>query len=340
MFLTALALAFSGPPEDPNSVAMWVDDLGRLTPFGRTFDVYIQTGLDPEFTPPSGRPRPPYMIGATRGNETPPRSFSWVIEGEVFKNRRDATYPFLENCTECQEWWEQDTGIKCPTPGAYWDCIQSNPYQRWMYLGQNYTPVNWEVQAGSCCPNTYDLVGLEYFWCDSWILSGEPGRKYGQNQQMIYPQVQAQHKDLIQSNTHKVWDPYPVGQVPSQVCCSSPSQNDYADLIIWRGYLQDWSSSKFPGSFHIARFTGPDLFASSGVVRFACGNSYPCDPSPYQVSYELDNSCPADMDENGRVGFEDLLKVLGDYAGFQYHPQTNNGLEAVLVVLSSWGACS
>ena len=29
----------SGPPSDPDAVAMWIDDLGRLTPFGRTFDV-------------------------------------------------------------------------------------------------------------------------------------------------------------------------------------------------------------------------------------------------------------------------------------------------------------
>ena len=27
----------------------WIDDLGRLTPFGRTFDVYIQTGLIQSF---------------------------------------------------------------------------------------------------------------------------------------------------------------------------------------------------------------------------------------------------------------------------------------------------
>ena len=26
------------------------NDLGRLTPFGRTFDIYIQTGFDPEFS--------------------------------------------------------------------------------------------------------------------------------------------------------------------------------------------------------------------------------------------------------------------------------------------------
>ena len=179
LLLCSFLLADWGKPSDPDAVAMWVDDLGRLTPFGRTFDVYIQSGFDPEFSTPSGTPRPPYMIGATRGNESPSRSFSWNILGEVFKNRRDATYPFLENCQPCIEYWQQDTGIECPDPGAYWDCIQSNPYQRWMYLGQNYTPVRWAVPPGSCCPNTLEPLGLEYLWCDSWILSGEVGKGYG-----------------------------------------------------------------------------------------------------------------------------------------------------------------
>ena len=105
----------SGPPADPDSVAMWIDDLGRLTPFGRTFDVYIQTGFDPDFSYPNGDPRRPYMIGCTRGNESPSRSFTWMIQGEVFKNHRpDNVYPWLENCQECIDYWNQDTGILCP----------------------------------------------------------------------------------------------------------------------------------------------------------------------------------------------------------------------------------
>jgi hypothetical protein len=65
------------PPSDPDAVAMWVDDLGRLTPFGRTFDVYIQTGFDPDFSYPNGDPRRPYMIGCTRGNESPAFTLGW-----------------------------------------------------------------------------------------------------------------------------------------------------------------------------------------------------------------------------------------------------------------------
>ena len=101
---TLLALTQSpetGKPNDPNAVAMWIDDLGRLTPFGRTFDVYIQTGFDPEFSKPDGSPRPPYRIGSTRGNESPSKSFGWAIEGPLFKNRNDSTYPWLDNCLEC-----------------------------------------------------------------------------------------------------------------------------------------------------------------------------------------------------------------------------------------------
>ena len=331
VFLTGEA----GPPSNSDVVAMWVDDLGRLTPFGRTFDVYIQTGFDPEFSQPDGSPRPPYTIGSTRGSEIPTRAFAWTVEGDVFKNRNDATYPFLENCPECIEYWEQYTGIACPAPGEYWDCIQSNPYQRWMYLGQNYTPVNWDTVSG--VPNTFDPVGLDYFWADSWVLHGEPGKKYGAFSQLKYPQVQAQYTNLIEPDTLIFW---PHRQtITGQACCDSPSQNDYADLIMWRGYNVDWESEDYPGSFHIARFTGPDYFGSGGVIKFACNQGYNCDPAPYFVDYYPDNSCPSDLNQDGVVGFADLLKVLGDVAAYRYHPQTNNGFNALLKVLSEWGDC-
>jgi len=331
----------AGKPSDPDIVAMWIDDLGRLTPFGRTFDVYIQTGFDPEFSYPNGDPRRPYMIGSTRGNESPSRSFGWAIEGDMFKNRRpDHLYPWLENCQECIDYWAIDTGIVCPDPGEYWDCIQSNPYQRWMYLGAKFTPVNWYFDGPQgCCPRNGDLVDLEYAWCDSWILHGPLGKKYGsQYPQYKYPLVQQQHKDLMDTPVLKFWLPQPTGQVPSQVCCSSPSQNDYGDLIRWDADV-DWMSEKHPGSFHIARFTGPDYFSSGGVVRFACGNDHPCDPAPYSVNYYPDNSCPSDLNEDGIVGFQDLLQVLGDVSGYKYHPQTNNGFNAIIKVLSEWGDC-
>ena len=50
---TTATVSVPGPPSDPDAVAMWIDDLGRLTPFGRTFDVYIQTGFDPDFPTPT-----------------------------------------------------------------------------------------------------------------------------------------------------------------------------------------------------------------------------------------------------------------------------------------------
>ena len=344
-FLLSMVIAQSGPPADPDSVAMWVDDLGRLTPFGRTFDVYIQTGFDPDFSYPNGDPRRPYMIGCTRGYESPARAFSWSIIGDIFKNRRpDNVYPWLENCQECIDYWNQDTGILCPGAGEYWECIQNNPYQRWMYLGMNFTPINWVFEGPpGCCPRTADLVDLEYAWCDSWILHGELGKKYGNQNQYRYPLVQQQHKDLITphptlNKVIKVWNHFPVGVIPGQQCCSSPSQNDYGDLIRWDADV-DWMSEKWPGSFHIARLTGPDSFISSGVVRFACGNDHPCEPSPYQVCYYADNSCPSDLNEDGVVGFQDLLKVLGDVSGYRYHYQTSNGFNAIVKVLSEWGEC-
>tara|TARA_R100000700_G_C3080681_1_gene86525 strand:- start:34 stop:600 length:567 start_codon:yes stop_codon:yes gene_type:complete len=187
------------------------------------------------------------------------------------------------------------------------------------------------------------MVDLEYAWCDSWILHGPLGKKYGNQNQYRYPLVQQQHKDLITphptlNRVVKAWEPFPVGEIPGERCCSSPSQNDYGDLIRWDSDV-DWGSEKWPGSFHIARFTGPDRFASSGVVRFACGNDHPCEPSPYQVAFEADNSCPSDLNEDGVVGFQDLLQVLGDVAGYRYHYQTSNGFNAILKVLSEWGQC-
>ena len=351
--LLAALLSQSGKPSDPDAVAMWIDDLGRLTPFGRTFDVYIQTGFDPEFSYPNGDPRRPFMIGSTRGNESPSRSFGWAIEGQIFKNRNDKQYPWLDNCQECIDYyeqrttfgeWEQPDGtvISCEIPGTYWDCTQANPYQRTRYLGAKFTPVNWKFEPGGglqCCPRQVDLIGLEYAWCDSWILHGPLGQKYGnQNPQYKYPQVQQQHKDLMDSPVLKFWMPQPTGQVPFQVCCQSASQIDYGDLIRWDPDV-DWMSEKHPGSFHIARFTGPDYFSSGGVVRFACNNGHPCDPAPYSVNYYPDNSCPSDLNEDGMVGFQDLLQVLGDVAAFKYHPQTNNGFNAIIKVLSEWGQC-
>jgi len=186
--LLAALLSQSGKPSDPDAVAMWIDDLGRLTPFGRTFDVYIQTGFDPEFSYPNGDPRRPYMIGSTRGNETPARSFGWAIEGPMFKNRRpDYLYPWYDNCIECIEYdqartsfgdWELPDGTLLPCSEAPngWDCVQANPYQRFGYLGAKFTPINWIFEGPEgCCPRLGDLVDLDFAWCDSWILHGPLG---------------------------------------------------------------------------------------------------------------------------------------------------------------------
>ena len=102
------------------------------------------------------------MIGSTRGSESPSRSFGWAIEGPMFKNSRpDHLYPWLDNCQECIDYWTIDTGIECPAPGAYWDCIQANPYQRHMYLGAKFTPINWIFEGPEgCCPRYGDLVDL------------------------------------------------------------------------------------------------------------------------------------------------------------------------------------
>lgn len=338
--LLAALLSDSGKPSDPDVVAMWIDDLGRLTPFGRTFDVYIQTGFDPDFSYPDGTPRRPLMIGSTLGNETPINSFGWAINGPVFKNRNDDTYPWLDNCQECIDYYEEDTGSECPSKGAFWDCIQVNPYQRTSYLGAKFTPVNWQFEPGGsigCCPRQVDLVDLEYAWCDSWLLHGPLGQKYGPGvPQLRYPLVQRQHKNLIESPALKFWTHRE--DIVGLRCCSAPSQNDYGDLIRWDPDV-DWESDKYPGSFHIARFTGPDYFASGGVVRFACGNGHPCEPVNYYVDFFPDNSCPSDLNEDGLVGFQDLIQVLGDVAALKYHPDTNNAFDAVIKVLSEWGQC-
>ena len=341
ILFTSICLALStdgSKPINPDVVAVWVDDLGRLTPFGRTFDVYIQTGFDPEFSKPNGDPRPPYRIGSTYGNELPQRAFGWAIDGELFRNHNPNFYPFLENCQECLDYWESRTGIKCPTAGEYWSCIQSNPYQRSMYLGLNFTPNAWGlIGSCECVPINIDPPGEEFSWCDSWIYHGDFNQRYGVESRIAYPSVQQQYKDLLESNTLIFWPHKET--IDGQVCCSSPAQNDYGDLIRWSYTQADWESDEHPGSFRIARMTGPDYFGSAGVIRFACGQGYPCDPEPYIVNFYADNSCPSDLNEDGTVGFQDLLTVLGDLAGFRYHPQTGNGFQAITKVLSEWGEC-
>ena len=263
---------------------LWVHDLGRRTPFGRTFDVYIETDG-----------RPPYSIGSTWRNSVEPRGFEWIIDGDLFRNRNEATYPWLENCPECVEYFEARTAFG-------------------------------------------DYDGVPFFWADSWLMVGSLDQPNGNpnNQERQRPVVQRQHRDLLDDNAFKAWDPYDGPQ--GLQCCQSASQVDSGWLIRF-AYDVAWMSDTFENSFRIARITGADRFKSEGVVQFACGQSYSCDPEPYSVEFIADNSCPSDLNEDGIVGFADLLKVLGDVASFKYHPQTNHGFNAILKVLAEWGEC-
>lgn len=313
---------------------LWIHDLGRRTPFGRTFDVYIETDG-----------RPPHAIGSTWRNSVEPRGFEWIIDGDLFRNRNEATYPWLENCPECVAYFEARTafgdydGVPCSEPGVYWSCIQSNPYQRWGYFGHRSFPVDWRMEG--CCPNfgsgSFEK-DLPFFWADSWIMVGSLDQPNGNpnNQERQRPIVQRQHRDLLDDDAFKAWDPYDEPQ--GLQCCQSASQVDSGWLIRF-AYDVAWESETFENSFRIARITGADRFKSEGVVQFACGQSYSCDPEPYSVEFIADNSCPSDLNEDGIVGFADLLKVLGDVAAYKYHPQTNHGFNAILKVLAEWGEC-
>ena len=42
--------------------------------------------------------------------------------------------------------------------------------------------------------------------------------------------------------------------------------------------------------------------------------------------FYADNSCPSDLNEDGTVGFNDLLQVLSDYAGGRYRVDGFNAI--------------
>ncbi len=52
---------------------------------------------------------------------------------------------------------------------------------------------------------------------------------------------------------------------------------------------------------------------------------------------QLNDTCPTDLDEDGRTGFNDLLIVLNDISENKYYG--NNGFLALTTVLSQWGDC-
>ena len=140
-----------------------------------------------------------HMIGSTRGNESPSRSFGWAIEGDIFENHNANTYPFLDNCQGIDYWQpyttfamgtNSGTVIPCSEPGTYWDCIQSNPYQRWMYLGAKVAQSTGKLKVAAL---TADLVGLNTLGVTHGFCTSM-GKKYTVNPQYKYPLVQQQHE--------------------------------------------------------------------------------------------------------------------------------------------------
>ena len=92
--------------------------------------------------------------------------------------------------------------------------------------------------------------------------------------------------------------------------------------------------------FRFARMTGIDRIAISGVIIY---NAQDCPEfdwnfaEPVFFEYEPDNSCPADLDENGSVGLSDLLTVLSNDI---YAPGASKSqFDALVAVLSQWGDC-
>mgnify|MGYP003125648267 CR=1 FL=1 len=91
-------------------------DLGRLTPFGRTVDVYIKN--------PHGD------VPTSLGSNGPGTSVAWWIDGEIWKNHDDSQMDFLLNDPANVEWlYNNIPNFSDYQPGDWWACMQDNPNQ-------------------------------------------------------------------------------------------------------------------------------------------------------------------------------------------------------------------
>lgn len=318
-----------------------IKDLGRLTPFGRTFDVYIKNdhGLMPQWA----------------GARAPGESVAWKIEGPVWKNHDDSTLPYWFNIPELVEFYETQipNGFPDWVPGQWWDCHQANPYQ-WHEWQNTSVPTFWSIPFGPSAARMENLDGTnglrDTWWADSWIVMDTPWQLTG-NTASTMPVAPRIHKfigNLLSDDKFEFWAGFSVE--PDSVQCpfeEGGSFNGYP--YYWTGKMLDfefynsnpppnrtWESEEYPNHFRIARITGPDYFGFGAEIGYRIPLEGVFSEKAETGQFYADNSCPSDLDEDGQVGFSDLLIVLGDAAAGKYA----RPFDPILKVLSEYGPCN
>jgi hypothetical protein len=132
------------------------------------------------------------------------------------------------------------------------------------------------------------------------------------------------------------------------VLCPPPDENgNFGYPWSWSGQLMrfknygpddvnPWESTEFDNHWRIARITGPDYIGIGGVVLYNPENEEAYTEATGAGQIFPDNSCPSDLNEDGIVGFSDLIQVLSDVSARRYRV---DGFEAIVKVLSEWGSC-
>ena len=309
-------------------------DRGRITPFGRTFDLYIKTNG-----------RRPLALGASwpRIHDDLAVPFRWETEGEFFFNRNLNTQPTLENSPEAMEYWLNK--YECPNingvydcePGEYFFCMQDNPYNNWLYSNHEVSQ-RWDVIGPYGIPR-WNEPYYDSYWDKgtSWLVMNHPGFIFPGdiNGAQATPRIDQSKGLLLQNDYYFEQAPTPYDGYESYEC-GGYNYNEFGKVIEFGS--GDWEDAEMDNHDRLARLTGMDRLALSGGIIYSAVDCQDLNfAEPVFFEYEPDNSCPADLDEDGRVGFSDLLTVLSDNI---YAPGARKTqFDALVEVISQWGDC-
>jgi len=309
-------------------------DRGRITPFGRTFDLYIKTNG-----------RRPLGLGASwpRIHNDLAVPFRWETEGEFFFNRNLNTQPTLENSPEAMEYWLNK--YECPNingvydcePGEYFFCMQDNPYNNWLYSNHEVSQ-RWDVIGPYGIPR-WNEPYYDSYWDKgtSWLVMNHPGFIFPGdiNGAQATPRIDQSKGLLLQNDYYFEQAPTPDDGYESYEC-GGYNYNEFGKVIEFGS--GDWEDDEMENHYRFARMTGIDRIAISGVIIYSAVDCQDLNfAEPVFFEYEPDNSCPADLDEDGRVGFSDLLTVLSNNI---YAPGARKTqFDALIEVISQWGDC-
>ena len=279
-----------------------VVDLGRLTPFGRTIDIYIKA---------DDRPR---NIRAGQN-----QAF-WSFEGDAWTNA-PSDLPF----------W--DGSLVDP---AYAECMSTNGANDLYYYNPSVPQFFEPTSLGFNAYDTAASEGLEW-WATSWFVMNNPSQLSGNISNpdfVVVPRVPLINGNLLADGAsvfYSAADGYPC----FAESCGGVYNWYFCGLLMqfkMYGDGRTWESTEMPGHYRIARITGAESFELGGEISFD-DNSF----EYADVSWINPNaSCPADLNEDGTVGFDDFITVVSDVSAGKY---SVDGFNALVTVLSGWGDC-